>query len=68
MGSEMCIRDRCIIVAIGQTTARALKDAGLSPDIVPGNPSVTGMASALARHMEQLGRKGIKAGLEEEKK
>ena len=58
----------CIIVAIGQTTARALKDAGLSPDIVPGNPSVKGMATALARHMEQLGRKGIKADLQEEKK
>ena len=59
---------RCIIVAIGQTTARALKDAGLPPDIVPENPSATGMTTALARHREQGRHDGIMTGLEEEKK
>ncbi|MEE3328978.1 MAG: uroporphyrinogen-III C-methyltransferase [Myxococcota bacterium] len=64
---EAC--ERCIIAAIGQTTARALKDVGLSPDVVPENPSVSGMASALAQHVGQPGREAaIHVGLEEEKK
>lgn len=56
MGEETReLGEPCIIVAIGQTTARALKEAGLSPDVVPETPSVAGMAEALARHVGQTG-------------
>ena len=53
---------RCIIVAIGQTTAGALKEAGLPPDVVPKNPGARAMAVALAQHVARSGRAGSRSG------
>ncbi len=39
--------ERCILVAIGRTTARALEAAGLSPHVVAPKPDVQSMVDAL---------------------
>lgn len=38
-----------VLCAIGRTTARAMSEAGLSPDAVPGRPSVEAALDAVAR-------------------
>ncbi len=40
---------RCIIAAIGETTARRLEHHGYTPDFVPARPDVKELASGLAR-------------------
>jgi uroporphyrinogen-III synthase len=60
--------ERCIIVAIGQTTAGALREAGLSPDVVPEKPGARAMAAALAQHVGQLERKESPPWLKKEKR
>lgn len=43
--------ERCIVVAIGRTTARALEEAGLPPQVVPPKPDVQSMVDALVREV-----------------
>jgi len=40
---------RCMIAAIGSTTAKRLVEVGLPADVVPARPEVTAMVAALAR-------------------
>lgn len=40
---------RCMIAAIGSTTAKRLAEVGLPADVVPARPDVTEMVAALAR-------------------
>ena len=60
--------EQCIIVAIGQTTAGALTEAGLSPDVVPEKPGARAMAVALAQHVGQLEREESSLWLKKEKR
>ncbi len=46
----------CIIAAIGVTTARALRKAGLPPDVVPDRPDVRELVATLATHVGEFGR------------
>jgi uroporphyrinogen-III synthase len=46
---EAC--ERCIIAAIGDTTADALVEAGLSPQVIPRRPEVRELVAALERHV-----------------
>ncbi len=39
---------RCTVAAIGRTTARALREAGIEPDVIPGEPGARALAAALA--------------------
>ncbi len=55
----------CIIAAVGATTARALEDAGLPADVVPGRPDVRELVEALARHVAERRRGGDARGEEE---
>ena len=48
---------RCMIAAIGHTTAEALEAAQLPVDVMPDRPDVRALASALNRHVAQ-GRSG----------
>lgn len=47
--------ERCIIVAIGETTGRALREGGLPPDVVPEQPGTLEMVAALVRHKGRSG-------------
>ncbi len=47
--SSLAAARRCMIAAIGTTTAKKLAEAGLPADVVPGRPNVTAMVDALAR-------------------
>jgi uroporphyrinogen-III synthase len=47
---------RSIIGAIGNTTGRALREAGLEPDVVPERPGVREMVEAIAAHVVALRR------------
>jgi uroporphyrinogen III methyltransferase/synthase len=47
---------RCIIGAIGATTARALRSAGLEPDVIPTRPGIRDLVAALADHVAALKR------------
>jgi uroporphyrinogen III methyltransferase/synthase len=42
---------RCVIAAIGSTTARALQEAGLPPQVVPSRPDAAALAEALGAHV-----------------
>ena len=56
---------RCMIGAIGKTTAEALKQAGLRADVIPSRPDVRALAAALTDYVS--GRsKGGEAGPEED--
>lgn len=46
-GASREAAERCIFVAIGRTTARALEAAGLSPHVVPPTPDVNAMVDGL---------------------
>jgi uroporphyrinogen III methyltransferase/synthase len=39
---------RCVVAAIGETTAAALREAGLPPQVVPERPEAEALAAALA--------------------
>jgi uroporphyrinogen III methyltransferase/synthase len=47
---------RSIIGAIGNTTGRALREAGLEPDVVPERPGVRDMVAAIAAHVAAMRR------------
>ena len=44
---------RCIIVAIGRTTASALRSAGIPPNVIPSQPGTDEMVVALAQYKIQ---------------
>jgi uroporphyrinogen III methyltransferase/synthase len=44
----------CLIAAVGNTTARALRDRGLEPDVIPKRPDARSLVEALARHVLAL--------------
>ena len=44
---------RCMIAAIGPTTAHALKSAGLPADVMPDRPEVRALASALTQYVSE---------------
>jgi len=46
---------RCVVAAIGATTAKALHEAGLPPQVVPGEPGAAALAKALAAHFARPG-------------
>ena len=46
--SSLAAARRCMIAAIGTTTAKRLAEAGLPADVVPARPDVTAMVDALA--------------------
>jgi uroporphyrinogen III methyltransferase/synthase len=41
---------RCVLVAVGPTTAAALREAGLEPDVVPEEAGVEELVAALVAH------------------
>jgi uroporphyrinogen III methyltransferase/synthase len=41
---------RCVLVAVGPTTAAALREAGLEPDVVPEEAGVEELVEALVAH------------------
>jgi len=43
-----------VIATMGQTTARAVRDSGVEPDVVPKVPGASAIVSALHRHLNQL--------------
>ncbi|MEZ4283000.1 MAG: uroporphyrinogen-III C-methyltransferase [Myxococcota bacterium] len=47
--SSLAAARRCMIAAIGTTTARRLAEAGLPADVVPARPDMTAMVDALAQ-------------------
>ena len=47
--SSLAAARRCMIAAIGSTTAKRLADVGLPADVVPVRPDVTAMVAALAQ-------------------
>jgi uroporphyrinogen III methyltransferase/synthase len=44
----------CIVVAVGATTARALREEGIEPDAVPAAPGGPELVAALVDHVRQL--------------
>jgi len=46
---------RCVVAALGATTAAALRERGLAPQVVPERPDVSALASALASHFASQG-------------
>jgi len=48
-GSSLAAARRCMIAAIGTTTAKRLAEAGLPAEVVPGRPDVTELVAALER-------------------
>ena len=49
--------ERCIIAAIGDTTADALVEAGLSPQVIPRRPDVRELVAALETYVSESGQK-----------
>lgn len=47
---------RCIVAALGQTTADALRAEGIEPTVVPDKPDVDSLVQALANHASGLPR------------
>jgi uroporphyrinogen-III synthase len=45
--------EQCIIAAVGTTTAQALSEAGLPPQVVPGRPDVREMVAAVEAYVAQ---------------
>jgi uroporphyrinogen III methyltransferase/synthase len=41
----------CVIAAVGSTTAGALRDRGLEPDVIPKRPDARALVEALAGHV-----------------
>ena len=52
---EAC--ERCIIAAIGDTTADALVEAGLSPQVIPRRPDVRELVAALETYVSESSEK-----------
>jgi len=48
----------CIVAAVGTTTARALRDRGIEPDVVPKRPDARQLVEALAVHVKRLRDQG----------
>jgi len=46
---------RCVVAALGETTAAALGDAGLPPQVVPERPEAAALAEALAAYFTEAG-------------
>ncbi len=44
----------CIVAAVGTTTAAALRERGIEPDVVPKRPDVRALVDALATHVLAL--------------
>jgi len=49
---------RCLVGALGTTTARALESAGLPAQVVPERPDVAGLADALSRFVAGPSERG----------
>jgi len=49
---------RCVVAALGTTTAAALREAGLPPQVVPERPDASALAAALASHFASQGSGG----------
>lgn len=43
-----------VVAAMGQTTAQAVRDSGVEPDVVPSVPGAGAIVGALYRHLNQL--------------
>lgn len=43
--------DRCVVAAVGRTTARALERHGIRPDVVPQSPEVRALVEAIVAHV-----------------
>ncbi|MFK7896775.1 MAG: uroporphyrinogen-III C-methyltransferase [Myxococcota bacterium] len=52
-GPSRAAAEKCICVAIGRTTARALEAAGLSPHVVPPKPDVQSMVDELVEEVRR---------------
>ena len=48
----------CIVAAVGTTTAGALRECGIEPDVVPKHPDSRQLVEALAVHVVGLRREG----------
>lgn len=44
----------CIVAAVGTTTAQALREQGIEPDVVPKRPDSGSLVEALSRHVQAL--------------
>lgn len=51
--SRRAARD-CILAAVGSTTARALRERGFEPDVVPKRPDPRALVEALSAHVRAL--------------
>jgi uroporphyrinogen-III synthase len=49
---------RAIVVAVGSTTAAALREVGMEPDVIPTRPEVGELVAALGDYVEAGGRTG----------
>jgi len=47
------LRERVVIVSIGEVTARAIESAGMKPHVIPDDPKMAAMVKALADFYEQ---------------
>ena len=48
----------CIVAAVGTTTAGALRERGIEPDVIPKQPDSRQLVEALAAHVQALRREG----------
>lgn len=48
----------CIVAAVGTTTAGALRECGIEPDVVPKHPDSRHLVEALVVHVVELRREG----------